>query len=252
MPSQRTHICRRGAPAKAVPFWSAAALSLPLAASALAQEVLFDFENAPLQSPLPVDVAAGGVNAHLTATGQGYSIQMAGVLGFTPVGFSGRCVYPSSVYLSDLTVSFSKTLTSFSILYAAQELDCDCASTLKVTAFMNGTLVGSSTMSAVPGFVWPSATLAFSSAAGFNSVVVHYQSPPPCGCDYGVIFMADNMRVTPQAALVGDLNSDGHVNAPDLAGLLGAWGSLNAAADLNHDGTVGAPDLAVLLSAWTG
>ena len=31
----------------------------------------------------------------------------------------------------------------------------------------------------------------------FNEVVVHYQSPPPTGGDYGTIFVADNMTVTP-------------------------------------------------------
>ncbi len=34
------------------------------------------------------------------------------------------------------------------------------------------------------------------SSAGFNSVVVHYDSPPPTGGDYGPIFVADNMLVT--------------------------------------------------------
>jgi hypothetical protein len=47
-----------------------------------------------------------------------------------------------------------------------------------------------------------------------------------------------------------DLNGDGTVGAPDLAALLNAWGTSNAAADLNNDGVVGAPDLAALLNAW--
>ena len=38
--------------------------------------------------------------------------------------------------------------------------------------------------------------LSFSSAQVFNSVVVHYDAPPPTGGDYGPIFMADNMIVT--------------------------------------------------------
>lgn len=226
--------------------------TLTLAASAGAGNVLFDFDNAPPMTSLPIDLTVGGVTAHLTATGQGFSIQQAGTLGFTPVGFSGLCIYPNSVYLADLNISYSKTLTNFSILYAAQELDCDCASTMKVTAFMNGTLVGSNTMTAVPGGAWPSATLSFASNAGFNSVVVHYNQAPPCGCDYGVIFLADNMNVTPIAAILGDLNGDSKVNGPDLAVLLGAWGTDNAAADLNHDGVVNAADLAILLGAWTG
>ena len=52
--------------------------------------------------------------------------------------------------------------------------------------------------------------------------------------------------------LVGDANGDGHVNAIDLALLLGAWGSGSPAIDLDHDGVVGAADLGVLLSNWTG
>lgn len=223
-----------------------------LAAPASAQGILFDFNAAPLYTSLPIDLTAGGVGAHLSATGQGYSIQNANAMGFTPVGFSGRCIYPNSVYLADLNVSFNRTLNAFSILYAAQELDCDCASTLKVTAYLNGSLVGFSTMTAVPGGIWPSATLSFSSAAGFNSVTVHYQSPPPCGCDYGVIFLADNMQVTPAPTLIGDLNGDGHVSAADLTSLLGSWGSAGGAADLNHDGIVGPADLGMLLAAWTG
>jgi hypothetical protein len=47
-----------------------------------------------------------------------------------------------------------------------------------------------------------------------------------------------------------DLNGDGTVGAQDLAGLLNAWGTANAAADLNNDGIVGAQDLAALLNAW--
>jgi hypothetical protein len=48
-----------------------------------------------------------------------------------------------------------------------------------------------------------------------------------------------------------DLNGDGHVNAADLAILLGAWGPCGGCpADLNHDGVVGAADLAMMLGAW--
>lgn len=45
--------------------------------------------------------------------------------------------------------------------------------------------------------LWPTATLSFSAAQGFNSVIVHYGAPPPAGGDHGTIFMADNMNVTP-------------------------------------------------------
>jgi hypothetical protein len=47
-----------------------------------------------------------------------------------------------------------------------------------------------------------------------------------------------------------DINGDGVVNAQDLAALLSAWGTSNAAADFNADGIVNAQDLARLLSAW--
>ena len=57
--------------------------------TAFGQSVLFDFDNAPLQTSLPITLTVGGVTAHFSATGQGYSIQQANVLGFTPVGFSG-------------------------------------------------------------------------------------------------------------------------------------------------------------------
>lgn len=45
-----------------------------------------------------------------------------------------------------------------------------------------------------------------------------------------------------------DLNGDNIVNAADLAGLLGAWGT--AGGDLNGDGITNAADLAGLLGAW--
>lgn len=46
-----------------------------------------------------------------------------------------------------------------------------------------------------------------------------------------------------------DLNCDGHVDAQDLAILLGAWGSAGPG-DLNADGHVDAQDLAILLGSW--
>ncbi len=55
------------------------------------------------------------------------------------------------------------------------------------------------------------------------------------------------------AALVGDLNGDGHVTAADLAVLLSHWNqtiAANTGGDLNGDGKVGSADLALLLSNW--
>jgi hypothetical protein len=165
-------------------------------ATASAQSVLFDFDSAPVHTSLPISLTAGGITAQFTATGQGFSIQPANSLGFTPAGFAGSCIYPNSIYAADLAVSFSQTLTALSILYAPEEYACDSSARMRVTAYLNGTLVGTATTNAVAG-TWPSETLAFGSAQGFNRVVVHYDAPPATGGDWGPIFMADNMMVTP-------------------------------------------------------
>ncbi len=112
------------------------------------------------------------------------------------MGFSGLSIFPNSINASDLSVGFSQTLTDFSILYAPEEYATDSSATMRVTSYMNGAFVGTNTTTASPPGTWPSATLSFSSAQPFNSVVVHYDAPPPTGGDYGPIFMADNMAVT--------------------------------------------------------
>ncbi|MBK8553681.1 MAG: hypothetical protein IPL53_22570 [Ignavibacteria bacterium] len=164
---------------------------------------MFDFNNAPLHSPFPINLTIDGITAHLSATGQGYSIQYANVLGFTPQGFAGLSIYPNSINAADLLVTFDHTLTEFSIMYACQELECDDVARMKVTAYMNGSLVGFNTRTATFPGTWPTDTLSCSFPQGFNSVVVHYDSPPPTCQDYGTIFMADNMRVT--AAITGGI-----------------------------------------------
>ena len=173
-------------------------LCIPVPISSVtAQPVLFDFDNAPLHSPFPINLTIDGITAHLSATGQGYSIQYANVLGFTPQGFAGLIIYPNSIFPADLLVSFDHTLTKFSIMYTTQELECDDAARMKVTAYMNGSLVGFNTRTATFPGTWPTDTLSCSFPQGFNSVVVHYDAPPPTCQDYGMIFMADNMIVTP-------------------------------------------------------
>ena len=47
-----------------------------------------------------------------------------------------------------------------------------------------------------------------------------------------------------------DIDGDGAVGATDIAALLSAWGTANAAADISGNGVVDAQDLASLLSAW--
>jgi len=166
------------------------------AATAGSQTILFDFENEPVHSPLPISLTVGGVTAQLSATGQGFSIQPANTMGFTPVGFSGNCIYPSSVFAADLIVDFSSPVSAFSILYAPQELACDSSATMRATAYLDLQLIGTTTTNAQPG-TWPSETLQLSSPKQFNRVVVHYDKPPVTGGDWGAIFMADNMTVVP-------------------------------------------------------
>ena len=170
--------------------------------SAEAQSVLFDFDSAPLFTPLPLDVTVGSLTAHLAATGEGYSIQRADTLGFTPAGFAGNSIYPSSVFAADLLVSFSQVLNDFSIMFAPEEIACDSSATMRVTAYMGATFVATATATApVPG-TWPTGILAISAPQGFDNVVVHYDSPPPTGGDWGPIFMADNMSVTPNTDVI--------------------------------------------------
>ena len=220
-----------------------------LGVPAAGQAVLFDFDTAPLYSPLPLNLTVGGITAQFSATGQGFSIQQANALGFTPAGFAGFCIYPSSVFLADLHIGFSQALTDFSILYAPEEYACDSSATMRVTAYMSGTPVGTNTATADPPGTWPTATLSFSSAQGFDSVVVHYDAPPPTGGDWGPIFMADNMNVTPMAVVRrGDLNGDGTVGFGDINPFVlylsnfSAWQATYpttppANGDINQDGT---------------
>ena len=169
-----------------------------------AQSVLFDFDNAPLYRPLPIDLTVGGITAHFSATGPGYSIQSVSSAPIVPAGFSGHFLYPSGGSAADLLVSFSTPMTAFSILYATQELACDDSATLRVTAYMNGTLVGTSTANSTPLCVctYMTNTLSITTTQAFNNVVVHYDASPPTCQDWGPVFLADNMNVTPMPPII--------------------------------------------------
>src|SRR5689334_257266 len=104
-----------------------AVLVIVLCGSIRAGTILFDFNNGPQYSSLPLDLTVDGVTAHFSATGQGFSIQNTSqVIGVLPTGFSGLGIVPNSVYMADLLVSFPQTtLTDFSIMVAPQELATD-------------------------------------------------------------------------------------------------------------------------------
>jgi len=172
------------------------------------QDVLFDFDNASIHTSLPIDLTVDGVSAHLSATGQGFSVQRADVLGFTPPGFSGLCIYPNSVFAADLRIDSSQNLIGFSILYSPEELGCDDSARMKVTASMNGVSVATNYATAANPGTWPSETLSLSSAEEFNSMLIHYDTKPPTCQDWGPIFMADNMVLSlapPPILLTGAL-----------------------------------------------
>ena len=78
-----------------------------------AQSVLFDFDNAPQFTSLPIDQTVSGITAHLSGTAQGYSIQDANVLGFTPPGFAGH-IFIQTVFISLICSSASITLSQTS------------------------------------------------------------------------------------------------------------------------------------------
>lgn len=166
---------------------------------AQAQTVTFDFDNAPLHAPLPLFLSAGGITGYFSSGSPfyNYSIQRADVLGFTPEGFSGLCIYPSTVFQSDLLVSFDTQLTAATILYAPEEYGTDSSCTMRMTAYLGANYVGTNTHQIPHGGTWPSGILSFSSTFPFDNIVIHYDAPPPTGGDYGPIFMADNLVVTP-------------------------------------------------------
>ncbi|MBS1715752.1 MAG: hypothetical protein JST30_15605 [Armatimonadetes bacterium] len=171
---------------------SAVFLTLPVPA----QSVAFGFDDVPAHTPLPIDVTAGGITAHLSYQFYGYSVQRADTMGFTPLGFQGNCIYPNTVFRDDLYIAFSEPLTEFSLLYSPQELACSSSATMRVTAYFDATTVGTSVTTAPGAGTWPTGQLSFSSSTPFNRVVVHYDAPPATGGDYGVIFLADQMAVS--------------------------------------------------------
>ncbi len=151
---------------------------------------MFDIDDAPVHTSLPVSLASGGLGAVFMG---GYSIQPFGTVGIAPAGMGGLYIWPNSVFQADLTIEFSQPVTEFSIMYSPQELACDTSARMRATGFSGVMEVATDTTTAPAPGVWPTGTLRLVSATPFDTVVVHYDAAPP-GCqDYGVIFVADNM-----------------------------------------------------------
>ena len=185
-------------------FTGLATILFFFSSNAKGQTVLFDFDNAPLHTPLPIDLTVSGITAHFSANPAYYnfSIQRADALGFVPAGFSGYCIYPSTIYACDLLISFNRPLTAASILYAPEEYATDSSCRMRITAYMGTTFVATNTYTIDPPGTWPSGTLSIATTQPFDNVVIHYDAAPPTGGDYGPVFMADNLLVTPVAAPV--------------------------------------------------
>lgn len=163
--------------------------------------VTYDFDNSAPGTPLPLNLSEMSLGASFTGN---YSVQAAGVLGFTPQGFTGNILYPGSVFSSDLTVSFTEHLTYFSIMYAPAEIGCgDGSATMRLTALLDGVQVATMTGTVpVPG-TYPTGTLSIAVPGGFDSAVVHWDHMNPgCG-DYAPIFLADVVTVIRDSTQAG-------------------------------------------------
>jgi hypothetical protein len=110
---------------------------------------------------------------------------------------------------------------------------------MRITASMNGGEIGHNDATCPNPGTWPVGTLAYHNAAGFNSVVVHYQSRPPTCQDYGVIFLADDMIVTPIGSPPCYANCDTSttppiLNANDFQCFLNLFAAGNTAANCDN------------------
>ncbi len=199
---------------------------------------MFNFDDAPAYTTLPIGLSSNGISATVTASstsGGTFAIWPYDTWGIRPAGFSGLSLFPTTIFGADLVADFSHTLVDFSILYCPQELGCDDSARMRVTVYMDGVFVATNTATCpIPGS-YPSGTLTIVAPAGFNRAVVHYDAPPLTCQDYGVIFFADNMVVTRAATCAADFNIDGTVDFFDYLDFVDAFASALPSADFNQD-----------------
>ena len=159
----------------------------------------------------------------------------------TAVGGTG--VEPDLVPLGPVTIAPPPTIADPADLSLNPPLKMDCV---------------------VPSLVPPQA----SSMCGAEAVVTFVRSDGAASLTAPVCRMYSPLTVTWTATdacgraasatqlvtvqgIAADLNSDGSVDAYDLAVVLGSWGSTSGVGDLNGDLAVDGTDLSVLLSRWT-
>ena len=173
------------------------------------QTVTFDFDSAPAHISLPMDLMSGGISGHFSADPgyYNYSIQPLPVVGIWPAGFSGNCIWPNTIYRCDLLVAFDRALSDGSIMYSPDELATDSSCTMRITAYYGSRFVGTNTYSIDPPGTYPTGVLSITTLEPFTKLVIHYDKPPATGGDYGVIFWADNLQITPWSAPYARIDS---------------------------------------------
>jgi len=182
-----------------------AVLGLWATCSAKAQTVTFDFEGGgvTLRQPTPFDYSKSGVTAHFSSPSP-----------YDPAFFSVQNTFTLSLlpgnYLSDnriefrnpLDIGFSQPLRAISLAFAT--IDSHIESPIRLTAYMDSTVVGSVRMQGVTpkNDPYPQGTLSFDSAnQTFNRVRIEIPiETPPIGYDVRYLatdFLVDNITVTP-------------------------------------------------------
>ena len=155
----------------------------------------------------------------------------------------GMPVDPDLVQLGALTVSPPPTLADAADITIAPSPKMDCV----VPAL--AAPPASAACGPAPTVTWmrsDGATTLTAPMCRLNSPIsVTWTATDSCGRAVSTV-----QQIT-VPGLAGDLNSDGMVDAYDLAVVLGAWGSASGVGDLNGDLTVDGTDLSVLLGRWT-
>lgn len=110
---------------------------------------------------------------------------------------------------------------------------------------------------AAPAFVPYSGASAISASVAGNELVLTFTPDLENARTYRITMGTEVTRIPGQTVevrgLVGDLNSDGFVNALDRSAVVGVWtgGGFSCASDLNSDTDTNAVDRSIVVAGWT-
>jgi hypothetical protein len=180
---------------------------------ALLSTAMFDFDTGvpPLYvgQGTPFDQTAAGVTAHVSSPSDyggwpAYSVQTDGSTGFHLSQFSGKYLYPDSVYKAALDFQFGRPLQTVTLKFATVDYDIEVPSTLELDAYQKTssgtTLVGTaSAHGTYGGDTFPMGTLSFTAVTWFNRVELWLPYNPQGATD----FLVDSVGVTPGRAAGG-------------------------------------------------